>query len=170
MLPRLMITFAIPFALLAGACGADQVDLSGPGTGSPPPTSQLPAPAARATTAAPIASTVPTEPTEPTEGYAVETVYRQVPYYGACGNEILAYNGTTWYPLHGDRLTEITDQHRPLAASGMVGLVGVRVSPPGPGDDIGTLTVYTDGIARFDSDSGWVIWLTTQVVTYDWEC
>jgi hypothetical protein len=30
--------------------------------------------------------------------------------------------------------------------------------------------VYSDGFARFESDSGWIIWLTDQEQTYGWEC
>jgi hypothetical protein len=30
----------------------------------------------------------------------------------------------------------------------------MRVVDPGPGDDIGTLTVWADGVARWESDSG----------------
>jgi hypothetical protein len=44
------------------------------------------------------------------------------------------------------------------------------VAPPGPGDDIGTLIVYSDGMARYESDSGTVEWLTTEVHTYNWVC
>jgi hypothetical protein len=44
------------------------------------------------------------------------------------------------------------------------------VAPPGPGDDIGTMIVYSDGFARFESDSAWIIWLTDQEQAYGWEC
>ena len=46
----------------------------------------------------------------------------------------------------------------------------VRVAPPGPGDDIGMMIVYSDGFVRFESVSGWTIWLTDQEQTYGWEC
>jgi hypothetical protein len=32
------------------------------------------------------------------------------------------------------------------------------------------MIVYVDGPARFESDSGWVIWLTGQEQTCGWVC
>ena len=45
-----------------------------------------------------------------------------------------------------------------------------RVAAPGPGDDIGVMVVYTDGMARFESMSGRVIWLTSDERTCGWVC
>jgi len=42
--------------------------------------------------------------------------------------------------------------------------------PPGPDDATGTLAVYSNDIARFESDRGRVIWLTTDERTYNWVC
>jgi hypothetical protein len=44
------------------------------------------------------------------------------------------------------------------------------VPPPGPGDDVGTLIVYADGMARYESDSGNVMWLTNVEPEYTWVC
>ncbi|MBN2176583.1 MAG: hypothetical protein JW722_02890 [Demequinaceae bacterium] len=45
-----------------------------------------------------------------------------------------------------------------------------RLIPPGPGDDIGTVIVYSDGMARFESRSGNVAWLTREVQEYGYVC
>ena len=39
---------------------------------------------------------------------------------------------------------------------------------PGPGDDIGVMVIYADGMARFESKSGRVIWLTSDERIYNW--
>jgi hypothetical protein len=55
--------------------------------------------------------------------------------------------------------------------AGLLGaLVAPQVAPPGPGDDIGDMIVYVDGTARFESDSGWVIWSTDREQTCGWVC
>src|SRR5690606_8806107 len=117
-----------------------------------------------------------------------------VRYYPACGNEVLSHGGTTWYPfLHDEdvpypegygRDGMLADPADPadaaaaalagqgplvlaLGASGSV----PRVAPPGPGDDVGTLTVFSEGIAFFESDSGDLsIWLTDEPRKYPWVC
>ena len=46
-----------------------------------------------------------------------------------------------------------------------------RVIPPGPRDDIGTLVVWADGVARWISDSGKLdVWMTDDEVVYTWVC
>lgn len=102
-------------------------------------------------------------------------VYRNFEYYGACGNETVLVDGTVFYPVPTEPsdhvvpgLAEAIDESRYPMPPDLAGVV--RVAPPGPGDDIGTMTVYSDGFARFESDSGWVIWLTDQEQTYGWEC
>jgi hypothetical protein len=46
-----------------------------------------------------------------------------------------------------------------------------RVAEPGPGDDVGTLVVWADGVARWVSDSGNLdVWLIAEELTYDWVC
>ncbi|MFW2332274.1 hypothetical protein, partial [Ilumatobacter sp.] len=83
--------------------------------------------------------------------------------------------GTVFYPLPTEPsdhvvpgLAEAIDESRYPIPADLAGVV--RVAPPGPGDDIGTMIVYSDGFARFESDSGWIIWLTDQEQTYGWEC
>ncbi len=103
-------------------------------------------------------------------GVDIAAVYERVEYYGACGNETVTVEGVTYYPVLGEDLPEIEVGRSPLVGAmlGIVGRLGAapQVAPPGPGDDIGDMIVYTDGIARFESDSGWVIWLTDQEQTY----
>ena len=100
-------------------------------------------------------------------------VVRQVQYYPGCQNEPVTIDGTIWYPLaefeFGDLVTEIVAIPRQDPADAISGFAP-RVAPPGPGDDTGTLVVYADGIARFESDSGDVVWLTLDEQTYSWVC
>jgi len=114
----------------------------------------------------------------PTSEIAIAEVFERVEYYGACGNETVTVDGVTYYPVHNETYpgnTEgfpIPDFDRYPVIGTMVGLLGAfvapQVAPPGPGDDIGDMIVYVDGTARFESDSGWVIWLTDQEQTYGW--
>jgi hypothetical protein len=150
----LIAGLAVP-ALLATGCGSDEVDPAA----SVPPTAPT----------VPVASTVPdTEP--PAAGVEIVTIVTDVDYYGACGNETVVVEGTTWYPLLQDELEALDEGRYPLevADPGQSGLM--RVVPPGPGDDVGTLIVYTDGIARFQSESGRIVWLTNEERTYNWVC
>ena len=91
-------------------------------------------------------------------------------YYGACGNETVDVDGTIFYPVLPERMAEIDLARYPVedavaTASGLL-----RVLAPGPGDDVGTMIVYIDGNARFQSDSGRVVWLTDEEQTYNWVC
>jgi hypothetical protein len=46
-----------------------------------------------------------------------------------------------------------------------------RVPSPGPGDDIGTLVVWADGVARWTSESGKLdVWMIDEVISYSWVC
>ena len=125
------------------------------------------------------------ESVEPVGHVEVAAVYQRVEYYGACGNETLSVDGTTYYPIHNETYpgsnddSQRPDTDRYPVVGELLGMVGSvvgsagaspRVVPPGPGDDVGDLIVYVDGIARFESDSGWVIWLTDEQQTYGWEC
>lgn len=96
---------------------------------------------------------------------SVVEVYEDVSFYGACGNEILVHEDLVLYPLLPEEEIDVTRY-----GAGM----GVRfsaVAPPGPGDDIGTLTLYDDGYARFVSENGeYDIWLTEEERDYDWVC
>ena len=100
-------------------------------------------------------------------------VYEDFEYYGACGNETVPVGEQTFFPLLPDDRSEIDPALYPLppSDSGISGFAAApRVVSPGPGDDIGTMVVYSDGIARFESESGRIIWLTDQEQTYGWVC
>lgn len=102
---------------------------------------------------------------------AVSVVYEGVEFYPACGDEVLQHESGTWYsiqPEYEDWWALATETLRQeVVQSGFA----PRVAPPGPGDDVGTLTVWEDGIARFVSDSGDVsAWLTQEELTYTWVC
>jgi len=122
------------------------------------------------------------EPPEVSEAaVAIVEVDEAVRYYPACGNETLEYGGTTWYPLpmwvgdeFGDQIVGLIEEassvdREPYRFATRSGLV--RVAPPGPGDDIGTLVIWADGFARWVSDNGNLdTWLTTTELQYPWEC
>lgn len=47
----------------------------------------------------------------------------------------------------------------------------VRVPAPGPGDNIGTLVAWADGVARWVSDSRNLdVWLIDEPISYSWVC
>ena len=157
-----LITLSLVGVLVLAACGDAGDD---PGTGVSAPNSSL----------EPSVTTSEPATTEPrSELPEVAAVYERVEYYGACGNETVTVEGVTYYPILNEDLEQVELDRYPLvgAVLGIVGSLGVapQVAPPGPGDDIGDMIVYTDGTARFESDSGWVIWLTDQEQTYTWEC
>ena len=53
---------------------------------------------------------------------------------------------------------------------GGAGPIGAVVAP-GPGDDVGTLVIYENGLAYWQADSGGLhTWLTTREVEYNWAC
>jgi hypothetical protein len=116
-------------------------------------------------------STLP-EPSSP----EVVTVLDDVDYYGACGNEILTTDEGTFYPLSSDEVEALdVDRYPGDGATGdtePAGFVAAprMVAPPGPGDDVGTLVIYSDGIARFESDSGTVRWRTDEPREYSFVC
>jgi hypothetical protein len=94
-----------------------------------------------------------------------------VSYYPACRNETLTHGGLTWYPISRDDWP--TPSAGAAAASGGRGVAASvpMVAAPGPGDDVGTLYLYRDGIAYWVSDSGtlWT-WLTLVPQAYNWVC
>lgn len=111
----------------------------------------------------------------------VAAVCEQVRYSGACGNETVVVGGTTYYPILYEASSRPDGQATPIdlgrypvvgALVGIFGSVGAVpvVAPLRPGDDIGEMIVYVDGTARFESDSGRVIWLTDREQTSGWEC
>lgn len=106
-----------------------------------------------------------------------------VHFYPACGNETLQWDGVTYYQYVDGESIPYPEGWGPMgqaagvrgATDAMVladGWTGVgAVVAPGPGDDSGYLTIFTGGIAYFQSDSGDLrAWLTTRVHEYNWEC
>jgi hypothetical protein len=108
-------------------------------------------------------------------------VYEAIGFYPACGNETLDHEGVTWYPLahsgfdpmdpalqdRADEVLAVEREDSPVA--GVHGLA--RVPSPGPGDDIGTLVVWADGVARWVSKSRDLdVWLIDDEIVYTWVC
>ncbi|MGH1488573.1 MAG: hypothetical protein ACRBK7_04135 [Acidimicrobiales bacterium] len=107
------------------------------------------------------------------EKVEVVEVYNGFSYYGACGNETVVAGTTKYYPVFAQDLGKIDQSRYPtdLSDPTVEGFAPLqRVVAPGPGDDIGLFLVYSDGLARFESDSGRVIWLTDQEQVYEWDC
>jgi hypothetical protein len=110
---------------------------------------------------------------------AVVAIYAGVAYYPACGNETLNFDDREWFPfdpsnaadLPSDPLSEVPGSDTSAAAvSAFAGPVGAVVAP-GPGDDVGTLVIYQNDLAYWESDSGTLsTWLTTSKIEYDWVC
>ena len=112
-----LIHVSIAGLLLLAACG-DQGDA---------PDDAVPADAAAA------ATTV-----LDTAGVEIVIVYERVEYYGACGNETVAVDGVTYYPILSEDLQKVELDRYPLfgAQLGVFGLLALapQVAPPGPGD------------------------------------
>jgi hypothetical protein len=110
----------------------------------------------------------------------VIAVYDGVAFYPACGNETLRHEGVTWYPIVHvgfepmmpelqERVDAVLSVERELWPRDPQGLA--RVAPPGPGDDVGTMAVWADGVARWVSDSGALdVWMVDDEIAYSWEC
>lgn len=113
--------------------------------------------------------------------------YDGVRFYPACGNETLAHEGKVWFPFRpanpedfptaGAGADDAPAMDRGPTGSGAAsapGTVSVSVGmviAPGPGDDLGTLTVYEGGFAYWVSDSGDLdTWLTNTKIEYLWVC
>lgn len=104
---------------------------------------------------------VTTGPGEP----EVVAVHDDVLFYPACGNEVLRHEGQELYMLLPEEDIETLRLGHGTSVKVPV------VAPPEPGDDIGTLTVYSDGYARFVSDAGgFDVWLTSEHREYNWIC
>lgn len=145
--------------MLATACGSDDDKDSG----------GAPSTAVESTVASPTTSAT----------IEIADVHENFQYYGACGNETVKVEATTFYPVHRDDVRSIDKSQypvegpsaRPGPSETTADAAGfARVAPPGPGDDLGTMVVYSDGMARFESKSGRVIWLTDEEQTYNWVC
>lgn|GEM_PF-755746 len=113
--------------------------------------------------------------------------YDGVRFYPACGNETLAYEGKVWFPFRPTNpedfpIARAAADDATAAARGLPGMAGASapgtvsasvgmVVAPGPGDDVGTLTVYDGGFAYWISESGDLdTWLTNTKIEYNWVC
>ena len=115
------------------------------------------------------------------EGPTVVAVYANVNWYPPCATSPIELGGDLYYPLPmgappvDESLYPVptgpachnlgSDEPSVALAAGLP-----RVVPPGPGDDIGCVIVYSDGVARFESHSGNVAWLTRKVQEYGYVC
>ncbi len=130
------------------------------------------------------ATTAEPSPSSTAEGdqpVGVAEVFDGVEAYPACGNEPFTYLGVTWYPIAfvgsdpidprlQDRLERVLGVERDMPETPRVGKFA-RVPAPGPGDDVGTLIVWEDGVGRWTSDSGDLdVWVSVDEVTYNWVC
>jgi hypothetical protein len=112
---------------------------------------------------------------------SIAGVYEAIDFYPACGNETLDHRGVTWFPIvaaggkpldpalqpHVDEILAVDREMSPV--TGVQGIV--RVVEPGPGDDIGTLVVWEDGVARWVSDSRDLdVWMIDDEIRYMWVC
>lgn len=129
-------------------------------------------------------STIPATQVSPTtmhDAVVIIGVYTGVLAYPACGNEPFDHQGVTWYPLFSEgfdpmmddlqeRVDEVLAVQRECSpVRGVQGLA--RVPAPGPGDSIGTLVVWADGVARWVSDSRDLdVWLVDEPISYSWVC
>ena len=173
MTSRRVLGLAVAAALLVAACGDDD-ESSGADTAAT--VDELATSALVTTVASEVATTV-AESTElsttsdaPIAGdLSVVEVVDGIEWYEPCGNVPLRVDDDVWWPLLPEELEALdeTQYPEPDAPQG----IATRVVPLGPGDDVGTLVVYSDGIARFESDSGTiVIWLGDDERSYDWVC
>lgn len=107
-------------------------------------------------------------------GGSVVEVLPEVDYHYACGNEVLELpDGRDFYPLLDQQdVDPALYQEQATAPRALVASIVLTAPAPGdiPGDDVGTLTVFDDGIARFESSIGTVAWLTEDEVTYGFVC
>lgn len=112
---------------------------------------------------------------------AVHATYAHVSYYPACGNEVLTFQDTSWYPVDLSQDSDFVPPTQTGEASALdapaLGDAKVAADPvgavvaPGPGDDMGTLTVFENGYAYWSSDSGKLArWLTDKEQQYNFVC
>lgn len=119
-------------------------------------------------------------PTSSEPPVGIVAVDEDVEFYPACGNETLDHDGIIWYQLpfgeEPDVVARVIDPDGDGIADDLLGTheptgLVLRVAEPGPGDDVGTLIVWVDGVARWESDSGdLATWLVQTEITYDFEC
>lgn len=108
-------------------------------------------------------------------------VYDEITFYPACGNEVLEHHGVRWQPIVqvgfdamtpdmqeivDDALSVERERWTPPDPHGLV-----RTPAPGPGDDIGVLAIWTDGVARWVSSSGDLdVWMVDDDLGTQWVC
>ena len=138
-------------------------------------------------------TTGPVETASPVELSVVQVV-EDVRFYPACGNEVVEVDGVIWYPLLPEERDGLDRTHVPDAsAAGLPAALAdllpaarpaapavvstavpaalLAIPAPGPGDDVGTLWIFSDGLAFWEADSGTLrAWLTQEERTYDWVC
>ena len=191
---RRLVAWGLASALALTSCGdAKTLGNGSPAPASSEPSSSLPASVASAPESTPPAiTTTVSAPTTTAESslpstsegdqpVAVVKVLDGVEAYPACGNEPFTHEGVTWYPIahvgfdpFDSRLKALLERvlavERDMPDTSDVSQFA-RVSPPGPGDDVGTLIVWEDGVGRWTSDSGDLdVWVTVEEVTYSWVC
>ena len=126
-------------------------------------------------TAIPDTTTPDTTTPDTTERVPIVAVHEDVEYYIACADVPVTVDGIRWYPVAewgNEQTAELFDEITSVDRQPPGAQVGFapRVAPPGPGDDVGTIYVYADEVAWFESDSGQTIWLTQDEITYTWVC
>lgn len=111
----------------------------------------------------------------------------RVNYYVACGDVPLEIDGVTYYPLLPEEQTdelvepyvEVLDEPQAATAAGSFAAAAPvtgtsahipAVAPPGPGDDEGTATRFSDDVVHYISDSGQEQWLSAEYREYNWVC
>jgi len=94
-----------------------------------------------------------------------------VVYYPACGNEVLEFEGRTWYPIVRENWQPPQDQALGVTGGAGIAMTVPMVAAPGPGDDVGTLYIWNMGRAYWASDNGdLATWLTLVPQSYNWVC
>ena len=156
---------------MAGVVLACSIGVSGCGSDDQPPAATQP-----------TETVLAVQPTTATDApIEIVGLYESIKFYPACGNETLRHQDVTWYPIvhSGFDPTDPDLQGRIDAIfavervdSPVVGVRGLaRVVAPGPGDDIGTLVVWADGVARWVSESRDLdVWMIDDEIIYTWVC
>ncbi len=185
---RALASLFIACGIVSAACGSAS-DAPTAGTAGTDSTSEVSASVVTdpGTTSSSPASSSPASSSPEVTGQGpapveIVGVYEGVNAYPACGNEPLEHYGVTWYPVmqvgyqpfdsglqaRADQILAVDRVDQPDAV--VQGFVR-RVPSPGPGDDIGTLVVWADGVARWTSDSGKLdVWMIDEEISYSWVC